>query len=416
MQNRIIELNKNPVEVLGFYWYKPPCPLDRCVNIQEPTWARNKYPEVTIFTRGDDFYKMAGKQSKRMSLMSSVYGTVQDHAMLTPGDSVLVGVSGGPDSVALLRILSALADKLSIKIAVAHLNHCLRGKESDRDEAFVRELASTHGLPLHVQQKNVTAWARENKKSIEEAARDVRYAFYREVASQHGFNRIALGHNYDDNAEQVLMNLLRGSGPRGLAGIPPTRDNWIIRPLIQTSRQEILAFLTHCHQPFVLDSSNLDTRFLRNKIRHELLPYLIEEYNPGVKASLNRLSDILTKEEAWMEEETLAIVAGHLERMGKRENRLSRKLFSSMHCALARRVVRRAIREVKGDLKRITLGHIDDILDLIASDTGGKNLDLPHRIRITLTKGWVYFTRSALPLRELSPLTPDKGATFRKNT
>lgn len=352
---------------------------------------------------------MAGKPQKKNSVMARVHGTVQDHAMLTPGDSVLVGVSGGPDSVALLRILIALAEKLSVSIAVAHLNHCLRGKESDRDEAFVRELAATHGLPLHAQQKDVTAWARENKKSIEEAARDVRYAFYGELASQHGFNRIALGHNYDDNAEQVMMNLLRGSGPRGLSGIPPTRDNWIIRPLIRISRQEILAFLTHCHQPFVMDSSNLDTRYLRNKIRHELLPHLMEAYNPGVKSSLNRLSDILTKEEAWMEEETLAIVAGHLERMDEGENRLSRKLFNSMHCALARRVVRFAIQEVKGDLRRITLGHIDDILDLIASDTGGKNLDLPHRIRITLTKKWVYFTRATLPLRELPPITPDKG-------
>ena len=324
--------------------------------------------------------------------------------MFLPGDSVLVGVSGGPDSVALLEILNDMAGALDLNIAMVHVNHCLRGEESDRDEAFVRELADFHGLVLHVRKKDVAARACEEKKSVEEAARDVRYTFYREIISQYGYNRIALGHNSDDNAEQVLMNLLRGSGPLGLTGIPPVRDNRIVRPLIRISRQEILAFLAQRHRSFVLDSSNQDTCYLRNKIRHQLLPCLMREYNPEIKSALNRLSNILTAEDAWMEEEVRAVMARHMAFGGKGEVRFARSLFSTLAHALARRLIRGAIREVKGDLKRITLGHIDDILGLMAGSGGVKSLDLPQGIRVTLTKQWIYFTRSTRPLRQLGPL------------
>jgi len=347
---------------------------------------------------------MVRKLQKINSVVAQVFDTVQAHAMLLPGNAVLAGVSGGPDSVALLVILKGLSQQLSLKIGVAHLNHCLRGKESDRDEAFVRDLAASHGLPLHVQQTDVAASARENKKSIEEAARDVRYAFYRKIASQHGYNRVALGHNSDDNAEQVLMNLLRGSGPRGLMGIPPVRDNWIVRPLIRMSRQVILAFLAHACQPFVLDSSNEDTRYLRNRVRHELLPCLAKDYNPEIKLALNRLSILLTSEEAWMEGETRDMLSHHLERLNNREVRFHRDFFITLPEALARRAIRGGIKEVKGDLRRITFDHIDDIMALMAGNTGHKNLDLPQGIRITLTKKWLYFTRSAKPLRHLGPL------------
>ncbi len=347
---------------------------------------------------------MAGKQQKIVPLMARVRDTVQDHAMFSPGDSVLVGVSGGPDSVALLGILTDMAEEFSLKIAMVHVNHCLRGKESDRDEDFVRELADAYGLVVHVRKKEVAALACEKKRSIEETARDVRYAFYGEITAQYGYHRIALGHNSDDNAEQVLMNLLRGSGLRGLTGIPPIRDNRIVRPLIRVSRQEILAFLAQRHQSFVLDSSNQDTSYLRNRIRHELLPCLMREYNPEIKSALNRLSNILTAEEAWMEEETRFMISRHLRSGDNGEVRLARTLFPTLSSALARRVIRGAIREVKGDLKRITLGHIDDILGLMAGSTGVKSLDLPHGIRVTLTRQWVYFTLSSRPLRRLGPL------------
>ena len=347
---------------------------------------------------------MAGKQQKTFDFMARVHETLQAHAMLSPGDRVLVGVSGGPDSVALLGVLNDMARQMSLKIAVAHLNHCLRGKESDRDEAFVRNLADCHGLPLYVRQKDVALRAREKKKSIEDAARDVRYAFYRDLTSQYGYNRVALGHNSDDNAEQVLMNLLRGTGPRGLMGIPPTRDDWIVRPLIRISRQDILAFLAHRCQSFVLDSSNEDTRYLRNRVRHELIPCLMKDYNPEIKSALNRLSLLVSAEEVWMDDQIRAMMSEHLEPMNKDEVRCNRDVFSSLGLAPARRLIRGAIQAVKGDLKRITWGHIDDILRLLDTHTGGKSLDLPHGIRISLTKHWMYVTHSSRPLRHLGRL------------
>ena len=349
-------------------------------------------------------YKMVEKSQITDSIMARVYDTVQAHDMLLPGDAVLAGVSGGPDSVALLGILKDLSHPLLLKIGVAHLNHSLRGEESDRDATFVRELVALHGFPLHIHQTDVATYARENRKSIEEAAREARYAFYRKIASLHGYNRLALGHNSDDNAEQVLMNLLRGSGPRGLMGIPPIRENWVIRPLIQVSRQEILAYLDHHHQPFVLDSSNADTRFLRNRVRHDLLPCLAKDYNPEIKSAINRLSRLLRAEDVWMEGETRERLSHHLERRDSREVRLPRDFFVALPEALARRAIRAAIKEVKEDLKRITLDHVDKIMAMVAGNNGHKNLDLPQGIRMTLTKKWLYFNRCAKPLRQLGPL------------
>lgn len=347
---------------------------------------------------------MVEMQKKGTRFEQRVHKTVLAHEMLAPGDSVLVGVSGGPDSVALFLALRKLAESLSLQLCIAHVNHCLRGEESDRDEVFVRELAASCGVDVYVEKIDVAAVARERKRSIEEAARDVRYDFYRSVAASRGAIRIALGHNSDDNAEQVLMNLLRGSGPRGLAGIPPVREGGIIRPLIRTTRQEILDYLKACGRSFVQDSSNQDVRFLRNRVRHELLPHLKAVYNPGVSVALNRLSAILSEEEDWMEAETLAVADTHLEWVDKNEIRLKRLFFSSAHPALARRVIRFALRGVKGDLKRISLGHIDDVLALILGRGTGKRLDLPGRIRVTFTRTWIYFTRSELPLRRLPAL------------
>ena len=335
---------------------------------------------------------------------SRVQDTVVHHNMFSGGESIVVGVSGGPDSVALLRVLEILAAPFDLTLCLAHVNHCLRGAESDRDEAFVRRLAASRGLIIHVEKRDVAAVARKEKLSIETAARQVRYAFYRSLAACGGYDRIALGHNSDDNAEQVLMNLLRGSGPRGLTGIPPVREDLFIRPLIRTTRQEILDYLATCGQSWVQDSSNRDRRFLRNRVRHGLLPLLKSDYNPGIHDALNRLSHILAGEEAWMETETRAVAHRCMVRMNDHEVRLDRSTFDPLHPALARRLVRLAIQSVKGDLRRISWGHVADVLDLIAAGSPGKRLDLPGRIRITLTKGAVFFTRSAISLRRLPSL------------
>ncbi|MBF0204186.1 MAG: tRNA lysidine(34) synthetase TilS [Desulfamplus sp.] len=368
-------------------------------------------------------------KKQAFSLIDKSLKTIEQYNMFSAEDALLVGVSGGPDSVALLLLLLDIARSSfssspsypSLRIGIAHINHCLRGEESERDQAFVTSLAEKYNLPCHTLKIDVPAVAKEKKLSFEEAARDVRYAFYSQIAKSHNYTKIALGHNSDDNAELVLMNLLRGSGTKGIAGISPVRDNHIminknlvddkshsdiktnkiIRPLIEVSRQEILEYLNLKQQTYVLDSSNDDTTYLRNRIRHSLIPHLKESYNPSVVDSLNRLSRIIMDEESWMEEETEHIFRNAVVYMEEFETQLDLKFFNGVHPALAKRLARRAIESVKGDLKRITLKHIDDILALISSVSGGTNLHLPDRIRVIKSRGSICFRKESRPLREL---------------
>jgi tRNA(Ile)-lysidine synthase len=222
-------------------------------------------------------------------MLRTMQATIRENQLLAAGDEVLVALSGGPDSVALLEGLLQLSTSLSISISAAHLNHRLRGWESDEDERFVRSLAAKRGVRLIVEARDVKGVQRREGGSLEEVARRARYAFLREAAKRSGCKKIALGHNSEDNAETILMNLLRGSGLTGLSGIPFSRREGefnIIRPLLGVSKSEILSFLKEQGLAYREDSSNQDESFTRNKIRHTLLPFLEKEFNPQIKKVL----------------------------------------------------------------------------------------------------------------------------------
>lgn len=321
--------------------------------------------------------------------------------MMTPGEQILMGVSGGPDSVALALCLVELKAELDLTLGVAHINHLLRGEESDRDEKFAKELARTLGLSFHSLRIDVAELTSEGKTSLEETARKVRYDFFTDLCHRKGYTRTAVGHTLDDNTEQIVMNLLRGSGPRGLAGIPPVRDRWIIRPLINHSKGEILTFLKERNQPYVVDSTNLETVFLRNRIRNELLPLLRQEYNPGITDNLNRMSQIMGEEERWMDKEANAVFNRICLKESDNGVSLCLSSFNDLALALKRRIVRRAVQQVKGDLRRITLNQVDAIVALAAATSPGQNLDLPGRIRITKLRQSLCFKKETLPLREI---------------
>ena len=302
--------------------------------------------------------------------------------MLQSGDSVLVGVSGGPDSVALLHVLHRLAQPFSLTLGVAHLNHCLRKKDSDRDAEFVGSLAGRFNLPFFLEKKDVRKYQLRHKLSLEEAARKLRYNFFHHTAKENRFNKIALGHHRDDNAELILMYLIRGSGRLGLTGIPSVRNNIIIRPLIHVSRNEIIDFLTTEGFEFVTDLSNQDRRFFRNKIRHQLIPLLENSYNPEIKRTITRLAAILRTEDEWIEtllessyKESLSVI---------QENKvvLSIPRVKDIHLAAIRRIIRKAIAHVKSDLKRITFKHVDAVTTLIRTGPSYGNLDLPNGIKV----------------------------------
>jgi tRNA(Ile)-lysidine synthase len=317
----------------------------------------------------------------RRRILETVKRTIAEYEMVVSGTAVLVGVSGGPDSVALLHILQHLTSEYGLRLAVAHLNHGLR-KEADDEAEFVASLSAGLGLACYVKKEDVSHYRHRYRLSLEEAARMRRYAFYDDIATRHHFDKIALGHQADDNAELVLMFMIRGSGPVGFAGIPPVRAGRIIRPLIRLPRRDILDYLETVGLAYVTDYSNRDMRFMRNRIRSHLVPLLRGSYNPKISEALNRLADIQREEQDW--------IAGIVDtlyrdvRLTDDANRLYLSVTELMRQpkAAQRRIIRKAIGEIKGDMRRISFAHVRAAVDLLSVDRPDGMLDLPDGIML----------------------------------
>lgn len=244
-------------------------------------------------------------------LQQAVLEYIRKHQILKAGDRVGTAVSGGADSVALLRLLLELRKEVGIVLSVVHFNHKLRGSESDQDERFVAELAQRHKLELHSQNGDVAAHAAEKHLSLETAARDMRYRYFRGLLSEGGLNRIATGHTLDDQAETVLLKIVRGAGGRGLAGIyprlPVPRSQFpngsasIIRPLLGIRRKSLEAYLLALGQSWREDKSNRDLRHMRNRVRHGILPRLERYLNPAVREAFAETAEIARSEEEYWE-------------------------------------------------------------------------------------------------------------------
>ena len=320
------------------------------------------------------------QEKNEKKILHTVRETISVHRMFSRGDSVLVAVSGGPDSVALVHVLLALAEEYSLRPAIAHLNHCLRGPDSDRDAEFVVAIARQLGMPIYAERKDVLAFRRNRRLSLEEAGRRVRYQFFDAVSTKYGFNKIALGHHSDDNAEAVLINLLRGSGPLGLSGIAPVREGKIVRPLIHLRRTAIIDYLAEKKIPYVTDASNADPAFMRNKIRHQLIPELQTAYNPKIIDTLNRLGDIIRAEDQWLDGVLEPVLKQCVSLRTDHKISLALPDFNQLPKAAKRRVIRKAILNVKKDLRRITLLHVDAVLHLVEKGRVGGRLNLPDGV------------------------------------
>jgi tRNA(Ile)-lysidine synthase len=336
-------------------------------------------------------HKTNGHNPIENKILRIVEETIKNHKMFEPQDSVLIGVSGGPDSVALLHILCKIGAKLSLSLGVAHLNHQLRKVDSDRDEKFVASLAENLHLPFYNQRKDVLGYKKRHRLSLEEAARRVRYDFLHYTARENEYNKIALGHQANDNAELVLMYLFRGSGPTGISGIPPIRNNatpygTIVRPLIKLFRHEILNYLSAKKLDYVTDTSNQDTKFLRNKVRNELIPLINQSYNTRIVETVNRLSSIIRSDEEWIEEIITPLYKKVILYIEEKKIALSIPKLGKLHRAAKRRILRKAIQNVKGDLRRIAYSHITSAVKLLESGPVLGSLDLPDDITVTKTE------------------------------
>ncbi len=338
-----------------------------------------------------------------MSLVSKTNKTIQDLNMIQMGESVLIAVSGGPDSVALTYVLKELSIRYRINLGIAHFNHLIR-ENSQSDEDFVELLAGRINLPLYKGRKNIPQFSREIKASLEEAGRIARYEFLDDLSDRYGYDKIATGHNCDDNAEQVLMNLFRGAGMTGLSGIPPVRGR-IVRPLIRCSRRMIMDFLDQQGRSFVMDASNADIAHLRNRVRRIIIPQIEKYCNPKIAVALNRFSDLAGDEEQWINDLTECACERALIRENKSSMVLSCAEMASFHVALQRRIIRKGVMKVKGNLRRIHKNHIDSAIRLIKSLSSPKHLHLPDRIRISTKGNEFHISKEKSALRRAEQFT-----------
>lgn len=292
---------------------------------------------------------------------------------MLPECVVLCACSGGGDSVCLLHSLLSVCKPLNIRVVAAHYDHRLRGEESRRDAEFVRELVRTFHVEFILGSGDVARQARERACGIEETAREMRYAFLQQAAERVGAVWIATAHNANDNAETLLMRLLRGTGTRGLSGIPPVRGN-IIRPLLTVSRQEIEEYLTRHHLPYVEDSSNFEDAYTRNRIRHQLLPVL-EQFSPGVVERLNRTAAYLRMDDTCLSGEAEKLTA-QVERAGS-TLRISAALLGEAHPAVAIRAARTLLGELRAGRDDCAAVHLEMLLSLCQGAKTSGELHLP---------------------------------------
>ncbi|MEW6097149.1 MAG: tRNA lysidine(34) synthetase TilS [bacterium] len=314
-----------------------------------------------------------------MILIEKVEKTITQYHMLKEGDKVVIGISGGPDSVALLHILLRLQQRFKLTLLLAHLNHLLR-EEAKQEALFVEKMAESLKLPIVIEEMDISQDTSKGL-SIQQKARKIRYEFLIQIAKRLNASKIALAHHEDDNIETILMWLIRGCGAEGFKGIPPVRKIneglYIIRPLIKNTRQEIEEYLKLNKLSFKIDSSNLKTDYLRNKIRLELLPKL-KQYNPNIKKVLNRLSTLWHIDDEYLN--LLSIDATN--KVVLEKGRIDLKKFSDIHQAIQSRILRKIIEDVKGTLQGITFGHIEAILNLIKNGPAQGSLDLPSNIKV----------------------------------
>jgi tRNA(Ile)-lysidine synthase len=319
-------------------------------------------------------------------LLNKIRRTLSSHNMIGSGDKVLVALSGGSDSVALLALLRELSEDLQIKLFAAHLNHLSRGEDSYKDAQFVKKLCEDWNIKTYFAEKNVKKEKDKLKRSFQETARILRYEFFLDVLKDIEGDKIALGHTADDQAETVLINLTRGAGLKGISGIPPVRRE-LVRPLIECQKKELLKYLEDSSIHYCTDSTNASDIYLRNRVRSDFIPYLKENFNPNI---VNRLSDMtkLIRDDMDL---LNSLTQEYFEKLSYVKNfgeSVSLKLseLNLVKLGLKKRILLAAIEFIKGDLRSIESGHINSLEEFSRKNVLGKTLQIPCFIEAVLSK------------------------------
>lgn len=324
------------------------------------------------------------------SIHHKVLDAIRQFNLCQPADRLIVGVSGGADSVALLDLLATLPD-FPLTLIVAHLNHCLRGNESDGDQRFVQQLADSYQLSCELHRVDVKQLAGQQRLSLEEAGRKARYDFFNDLRSQHGASAIAVAHHADDQAETFLLRLLRGAGTAGLSAMAPLNQTGIIRPLLAVNRQELRAHLTARQLTFREDSSNGDQTYLRNRVRHELLP-LLQEYNPAISKQLATTATLLGEDETLLAHCTESTFS-QISRCGTGWAALALHDLKRQPRPLRLRLYRQSIMTILANLQRFELRHHQLLDKLLLEGVTGARLNLPQSLVATLTAEHLLFAQ-----------------------
>jgi tRNA(Ile)-lysidine synthase len=341
-----------------------------------------------------------------------VISFIRKHNLFSAGDRLVVAVSGGGDSVCMLHILVRQRKELGVELHVAHLNHQLRGAESDSDASYVSDLARRLDIPATVERRDVAAYHDQKGGSLEESAREVRYSFLAEIAERIDAAKVVMGHTCDDHIETIVMHLLRGTGTTGLCGLQPSsvlpygeRSSRpeIVRPLLELTRQETLDYCQLYNLAPQSDSSNISPSFLRNRIRLELLP-LLRSYNPGIDKALQRLADIAVDDISFIEEKASSL----WKELAREEGDviyLDMSKMVTLPRAMQRQIFRSAVKQLRGNLKDVEADHIEAMMDFL-SKPAGKKLCLPDGLTLSTEYGRLVLAPAQA---SICPLPPLKG-------
>ncbi len=330
-------------------------------------------------------------------MLQRVLQTIQTYRMLSPGDKVVVGLSGGADSVALLHILKELQDgPLNIRLFAAHINHGIRGEHAREDASFAQDLCNKWGIPFFLEEVDIPALARSMSQSEEEVGRQIRYGFFREVAVKVNGNKIATAHHKNDQAETILHNLIRGTGMQGLTGMPAISDGILIRPLLEVTKQQIMEYLDLHSLSYQEDATNKDSTYTRNRIRNQLIPDLESDFNPDIVDGLVRMSGILREEEDFLSNYTWNLYQKY-SKSYLNKLVIDLKSFDSCHLAIQKRLVRVALRELRGDLDDVSSSHVEAVIKLAAGSRTGSQTTIPGsakgapEVRVKVSYGALQF-------------------------
>ena len=322
-------------------------------------------------------------------MKNKVIETIKKYGLIQAKDKIVLGVSGGPDSITMLDILRQIQEEFDFEIVVAHINHMIR-KEAIQDEEYVKKYCEKNSIEFFVKRIDVMSVANNRKIGTEEAGRFVRYDFFDEVLKQTGSNKIAIAHNKNDKIETIIMHLLRGSGLSGLKGIEPIRGN-VIRPLIECERKEIEKYCDENRLEPRIDKTNFENDYTRNKIRNIVIPYIEKELNPNIIETIDRLSEVVKKEDRYLEKVALDVYDKILIKQEPGQIMLELKGFNEQDEVIKSRIILYTVKKLFGSSQGIEKIHINDIIKLCNNNIGNKYLTPNKKIKILVKDKKIFF-------------------------